>query len=225
MRLRMDPAQRKEQVLAVAAKVFAEKGYRAANVTDIVTGAGIGRGTFYLYFDSKQGVFLAIIEKYFSDLVEMLAENRKRLDTEILGGGGALGTWRGNILRILEYHRDNPDMTSIIYRDALGSDEHFASRVAELNAIANRQLLQEFRSMKKAGMLRECNLELVVTIIMGSVINVIMQHIVGGEGPALEGIIDELMAYHVRALIRPDGEIARALSEATAGPKAKKRKA
>lgn len=223
--MRMDPVERKEQVLAVAAKVFAEKGYRAANVTDIVTGAGIGRGTFYLYFNSKQDVFLAIIEKYFSDLVDILAENKKRLDMEIQGGGRALGTWRGNMLRILEYHRNNPDMTSIIYRDALGSDEHFASRVAELNAIANRQLLEEFRSLEKIGVLRECNLELVVTIIMGSVVNVIMQHIVGGEGLALEDIIDELMRYHVRALIRSDVEIARTLSEATAGPKAEKRKA
>lgn len=223
--MRMDPVERKEQVLAVAAKVFAEKGYRAANVTDIVTGAGIGRGTFYLYFNSKQDVFLAIIEKYFSDLVDILAENKKCLDMEIQGGGRALGTWRGNMLRILEYHRNNPDMTSIIYRDALGSDEHFASRVAELNAIANRQLLEEFRSLEKIGVLRECNLELVVTIVMGSVVNVIMQHIVGGEGPALEDIIDELMRYHVRALIRSDVEIARTLSEATAGPKAEKRKA
>lgn len=223
--MRMDPVERKEQVLAVAAKVFAEKGYRAANVTDIVTGAGIGRGTFYLYFNSKQDVFLAIIEKYFSDLVDILAENKKCLDMEIQGGGRALGTWRGNMLRILEYHRNNPDMTSIIYRDALGSDEHFASRVAELNAIANRQLLEEFRSLEKIGVLRECNLELVVTIVMGSVVNVIMQHIVGGEGLALEDIIDELMQYHVRALIRSDVEIARTLSEATAGPKAEKRKA
>ncbi len=221
----MDPVERKEQVLAVAAKVFAEKGYRAANVTDIVTGAGIGRGTFYLYFNSKQDVFLAIVEKYFSDLVDILAENRKRLDTETQGGGRALGTWRGNMLRFLEYHRDNPDITSIIYRDALGSDEHFASRVAELNAIAKRQLLEEFRSLEKTGVLRECNLELVVTIIMGSLINVIMRHIVGGEGPGLEDIVDEFMQYHARALIRPEGEIAGASSEATAGTKARKRKA
>ncbi len=206
--MKMDPAEREKQVLDIAAEVFAEKGYRAANVTDIVTRAGIGRGTFYLYFKSKQDVFLAVIEKYFGDLVEILGENKARLDETIRGGGRALATLRENMLRILQYHRDNPEVTSVIYREAMGNDEHFSSRVRELTDIANHQLLEEFRVMQDAGMLRDYDLDLVITVIMGSVFNLIMERIVGCTEVELEALVDQLISYHARALVREDSELA-----------------
>jgi AcrR family transcriptional regulator len=205
-RVRMEPDKRRGQVLAVAAAVFAEKGYRAANVTDIVNGAGIGRGTFYLYFDSKKDVFLEIIEGYFEDFTRLLAENRSRLDEAIKGEGRALGIWRENILHILEYHRAHPDTTSVVYRDALGNDEHFATRVKELEKVARRQQREVFRLMQQVGLMRDCDLEVVTTMILGSVIDVIMEHVVGHKRVDLEALADEIIEYHVRALMNTDIE-------------------
>ncbi len=44
--------------------MFARKGYRRAAISDIIERAGVARGTFYLYFDSKEQVFLAIVEDF-----------------------------------------------------------------------------------------------------------------------------------------------------------------
>lgn len=200
-RVRMEPVKRREQVLAVAAAVFAEKGYRAANVTDIVNGAGIGRGTFYLYFDSKKDVFLEIIEGYFKDFTRLLAENRSRLNDAIKEDARVLGVWRENVLHILEYHRAHPETTSVVYRDALGNDAHFATRVKELEKVARRQQREVFRTMQQAGLMRDCDLEVVTTIILGSVIDVIMEHVVGHKRVDLEALADEIIEYHIRALM------------------------
>jgi AcrR family transcriptional regulator len=215
--MRMDPAERKEQVLAVAARVFAEKGYRAANITDIVNDAGIGRGTFYLYFNSKKDVFLEIIELYFSGFTKLLAENKARLNETVRGDMSVLGIWRDNMVRILEYHRDNADITSVIYRDALGNDEHFATRVNELAGVARKQQKEVFRIMQKAGLIRECNLDIVTTIILGSMIDVIMEHVVGRKNPDLEALSDEIIEYHVRALMSED--VARLYEKSSAVPR------
>jgi len=199
-RKRMPPGARREQVLVAAEKVFAEKGYRAAQVTDIVERAGIGRGTFYLYFESKRDVFIDLVERYFSGFEAILKENRERLS----GAGEGekiLLVWRENIIRIMAFHRDNPDLTSVVYREALGIDEDFSERVEELSRTADAQVHRELEILKQKGVLRPCDTELVASIVLGSSIYVIMQHLVGKKDADLGRLADEMLEYHVRALV------------------------
>ena len=56
-------AQNRAKLLAAARKVFAEKGLGAATARDIVRETDLATGTFYNYFDSKEEVFLALIEE------------------------------------------------------------------------------------------------------------------------------------------------------------------
>lgn len=55
-------AQRKEQIIRAALEVFVQKGYHAANVSDVATRAGVSQGTIYHYFSSKEELFLAAYE-------------------------------------------------------------------------------------------------------------------------------------------------------------------
>lgn len=55
-------AERRAAILAAAAEVFAESGYRRARVADVAARAGIGKGTIYEYFRSKQELFLAVFD-------------------------------------------------------------------------------------------------------------------------------------------------------------------
>jgi AcrR family transcriptional regulator len=64
--LRVDRDARRAVVAAAAAEVFAERGVAGTAVSDIVQAAGIAQGTFYLYFDSKDDVLLAVAEQFVS---------------------------------------------------------------------------------------------------------------------------------------------------------------
>ncbi len=193
--------KRREHILQVAAEVFSGKGYRRASIADIVEQAGIARGTFYLYFESKREVFMDLIEGYFNDFAEILTENHKHLEATFREKGNALRAWRDNIMRVMSYHRDNPHLTSIVYREALGKDEDFSDRVNELTGLARQMLLEEFRMMEEHHMLRPCDLDFVVTIVMGSIVNIIMEHLLKESGRDLESLADDIMSYHIRALI------------------------
>ncbi|OMC17340.1 hypothetical protein A5735_07325 [Mycolicibacter heraklionensis] len=46
----------RDHIMAAALEAFAERGYVAVTIDDIVRRAGIGRATFYLHFDSKAAV-------------------------------------------------------------------------------------------------------------------------------------------------------------------------
>lgn len=54
--------QKRRLILDCAGKVFADKGYRAVTMKDIVEACGISRGGLYLYFPSVEDVFLAVLD-------------------------------------------------------------------------------------------------------------------------------------------------------------------
>jgi AcrR family transcriptional regulator len=210
----MPARERREHILEKAAEVFARKGYRMASVSDIVEEAGIGRGTFYLYFDSKKEIFLELIEAYFRGFAEVLQRNHEYLENAFKSGRLILKTWRDNMIRILEYHRDNPSLTSIAYREALGKDEDFSYRVEELESLARGYLLQEFQMMHERKMIRDCDLDLVTTMVIGAMVNVIMDHLYKGNGRELNELVNSMVEYNIRALIPPAGNVQRALRSA-----------
>ena len=67
-RIAVDRAAKRAAVAAAAASVFVERGVAGTAVSDIVRAAGIAQGTFYLYFDSKDDVLLAVAERFVADV-------------------------------------------------------------------------------------------------------------------------------------------------------------
>ena len=54
--------RRKQDLLNIAYRMFIEKGYENTSVDDIITEAGIAKGTYYYYFESKDATLEAVIE-------------------------------------------------------------------------------------------------------------------------------------------------------------------
>lgn len=52
---------RPQEMLQAALELFAEKGYAATRLDDIAARVGVSKGTVYLYFDSKEALFQALI--------------------------------------------------------------------------------------------------------------------------------------------------------------------
>ena len=54
--------RRKQDLLNIVYRMFIEKGYENTSVDDIITEAGIAKGTYYYYFESKEATLEAVIE-------------------------------------------------------------------------------------------------------------------------------------------------------------------
>lgn len=55
--------ERRERTIAAAMRHFAEHGYRGAHVEDIANEVGVAKGTVFLDFGSKEGLFLAAYQR------------------------------------------------------------------------------------------------------------------------------------------------------------------
>jgi AcrR family transcriptional regulator len=60
--------RRRQELLEVAAGLFATQGYHPTSVADVVEGLGVGKGVFYWYFSSKEELFRQILADAQRDL-------------------------------------------------------------------------------------------------------------------------------------------------------------
>jgi len=51
------------EIVAAALEVFVERGFAAAKLADVARHAGVTKGTVYLYFDSKEALFKAVVRE------------------------------------------------------------------------------------------------------------------------------------------------------------------
>ena len=77
------PRQRRKEArpaefVAAALEQFAMKGFAATRMEDVATSAGVSKGTLYLYFDSKESLFRAVIQE---GIVPVLDDGADLVDT------------------------------------------------------------------------------------------------------------------------------------------------
>jgi AcrR family transcriptional regulator len=61
------PEERREDLMNAAQRLFIENGVPATTIDQIAAGAQIAKGTFYLYFSSKEDVLAALRERFVRD--------------------------------------------------------------------------------------------------------------------------------------------------------------
>ncbi len=59
----MPRAEREQLILDVAGQRFASDGYHAASMDEIAAAAGVSKPMLYAYFGSKEGLYVAYIDR------------------------------------------------------------------------------------------------------------------------------------------------------------------
>ncbi|WP_129777632.1 TetR/AcrR family transcriptional regulator [Peristeroidobacter soli] len=82
-RPRTKPAElRREELLDAGQRLFVEKGIGATSIDEIATAAQVAKGTFYLYFPSKEALLHAIQERFVSSFLQRLEQAMDRCGPE-----------------------------------------------------------------------------------------------------------------------------------------------
>jgi AcrR family transcriptional regulator len=67
-------ASRQEEILEVAARLFAKRGYSETDTQLLAEELGVGKGTIYRYFPSKQDLFLAAVDRVMRKMLEVILD-------------------------------------------------------------------------------------------------------------------------------------------------------
>ena len=71
----------KQKLLEVAEEIFGAKGYYNTSIVDITRQAGLGQGTFYVHFSSKQDCFNELMRKLCCDFLTNLQKETEKAET------------------------------------------------------------------------------------------------------------------------------------------------
>jgi len=97
----------RRRLLEAAELVFAEQGYHEASIVKITERAGIGLGTFYLYFDSKQAIFEALV-------LDLNRRVRHSMSEAMSGASGRLEAERAGFAGFFRFTADHPALYRVV---------------------------------------------------------------------------------------------------------------
>jgi AcrR family transcriptional regulator len=127
---RLEPQQRREQLLDTGAAMFAEKPYEDVFVEDIAARAGVSRALMYRYFPSKRDLYVAIFKRASHRLLARANPDPRLPLAEQLADG---------LEAHIQYFADHPFEAIAINRGALSDDPAIQAIITEeLNVIGRR---------------------------------------------------------------------------------------
>jgi AcrR family transcriptional regulator len=103
------PAPVAERLVQAAVRLFAERGYGATTVQDVVDAAGVTKGAMYHYFDSKEALLYEIYHR-------LLAMQAERLEAIADGPGSAAQRLRRAAVDVVETSVGRLDEAIVFFR-------------------------------------------------------------------------------------------------------------
>jgi AcrR family transcriptional regulator len=105
---RPESGEMARQIASTAARLFAEKGYDATSVREIVEAAGVTKPTLYYHFRSKEGLAQALLTNPLRALEERMNRIAQEIDDPVEALGQILETQ-------YEFCREDPDRARFIF--------------------------------------------------------------------------------------------------------------
>src|SRR4051794_12365557 len=100
-------ARRREEILAHAARVFAARGFPGTDVQAVADAVGVAKGTLYLYFASKEELFLAAVDQGMKDL-------KAFVDAAVEGAADPLEVIRKAVFAYLRFFKERPEQVGLM---------------------------------------------------------------------------------------------------------------
>lgn len=190
---------RQRQILACAKRVFAERGFHAANISHICEAAGIGRGTLYQYFTNKRSVLTAILRETL-DRVKTLMEEQARTNEypppEKVSRSSAVAVSTSQLRRVLAVVFDDSDTLRILLREAVGLDVEVEKILSEIDEALISIVERDIKRAHAAGYLRDLDARAVATMVVGGIEKLGLAALRSDEPVDLDALAREAATLH-----------------------------
>lgn len=179
------------KLLEAAEQVFGDVGYHDASIVKITEAAGVGQGTFYLYFASKKEVFDELVRdlnrRVRHAMKEASSRGTTRLEAELLGFGG-----------YFTFTREHPALYRIIRQAEFVSPEMLEYHYEKL-AGGYTEALREAQARGEIG---DIDPEVSAWALMATGEMLGMRYILWGDGD-VPAQVEEELARIIRCVLEP----------------------
>jgi AcrR family transcriptional regulator len=169
---RKDGLKRQLEILAVALKLFSEKGYTATSIDDIIETAGIARGTFYLHFTGKGDLLGMIVDSYLNQMYEIV----KKLDISMNKPIDEIKRFYREAIKIYASIPDVKHFMNVIFMEVMGTEKDILDKVNAFYKISIHISAQYIAQAQKDGkVIPSLDPVATSTCIVGAVKEILLQ--------------------------------------------------
>jgi len=148
-KVRMSSAQRREQLIAVGRRIFAEKGLDATSVEEVAARAKVSKPVVYEHFGGKEGLYAVVVDREVRSLLDRI--------TTALTAGHPRELLEQAALALLDYIEEETDGFRVLVRESpVGSSTgNFSSVLNDVAHQVEHILAKEFKTRGYDGKLAE----------------------------------------------------------------------
>lgn len=143
-----DASRSREAILEAAERLFAERGFDRTSLSEIAAAAALSRGTPSYFFGSKEGLYIAVLERAFTQREQATREAFvPLLDWAHDDAGGSLrDTLRSAVDGYLAFLLSQPNFLKLVQREELDGAERLREAPRESRAIEDA-----FRAVRRVA--------------------------------------------------------------------------
>ena len=190
-------ARRRKEICGEAARFFAEFGYPQADLQVLADRLGVGKGTLYRYFPSKEDLFTATVD---AGIQELSAQ----IDTMMAGDSDPVNLIRRGVLAYLGYFDRHPELVELLiieraeFRDRKQST-YFVHK--ERNNPKRRAFLLE---AMRAGVVRTMPVERIIEIFNDTLYGAIFTNHFSGRKISFKKQAEDLLEVLLTGILADD---------------------
>ena len=141
-RKKLSASQRRDQLIEVGRKAFADKGFEAVSMEELAERAGVSKPILYQHFGGKEGLYAVVVDREMGSLVGVVSE--------AISSGNPRERVEQAATAFLRYVESNPDGFAVLCHDSpAGAEEGSLSSV--MSDLADRVGHIFASDFKKAG--------------------------------------------------------------------------
>ena len=171
-----------EKLIDAAAAVFYEKGFHGGSISDITRRAGVGNGTFYIYFDSKLSVYRYLLVEYGKRI-------RAKSNQAISGCTTRKEAERLGIRSFFEFVLEDQGIFNIIW-ESLYIDKTLFD---DFYTTFSKFYVSRLKKAQESGEVRDIDPQVLSYVLMGITNFVALNSLVLKQAKNIDFLVDEVM--------------------------------
>lgn len=186
--------KRREEILEEAIRLFAQHGYADADLQVLADQLGVGKGTLYRHFGSKENLFLAAADRVMRNL-------RAHIDGRVEGIADPLDRIRRGIHAYLEFFDAHPEAVEIFIQERA----QFRDRKQPTYFVHRETNVERWRAIYRdliaQGRIRSIPVEQIVDVIGDLLYGAMFVNYIAGRRRPPERVAEQILDIVFRGIL------------------------
>lgn len=193
----MNALSKKQKMKQAALEAFIELGFHQTKIDDIVQRAKVGKGTFYLYFSSKEEVVHFLMDEFIEQFNEI--HNWISKETEQKSDLQVVYNQEGKI--ILDLLNKNKNTAKFLLKQGRTVSESIEKRLNDFFNLQTKQASESYRKAIDFGLMDDIDPDYAAFCVVGGITYIYTQWLDDLITDPIDVILEKTLNFYLKALL------------------------